>query len=162
MNCVAIETEPGVWVCKFCKATRKNRDKFPQRNCLKHPEILKAAQQAASQLGLVDSAGKIIEEATHYTQALAEWAAAGFPMRTPEQVKACYEICSQCDQAKPAEEAGWAKRIVAFLGLIGKHVYCGICGCGVGEKRGLLAPNKAVMATQHCPHKSGNKWAGID
>ena len=72
-----------------------------------------------------------------YTQAVAEWIAAGRPERGDEEVQRIYkEYCEKCS---------WRKR---------RTNVCRGCGCRV-VAYGMAVVNKIKMATQHCPRE---KW----
>lgn len=72
-----------------------------------------------------------------YTQAVAEWIAAGRPERSDEEVQRIYkEHCEPCS---------WRKR---------RSNICRGCGCRVAAY-GMAVLNKIKMATQHCPRE---KW----
>lgn len=72
-----------------------------------------------------------------YTQAVAEWIAAGRPERSDEDVQHIYkELCEPCS---------WRKR---------RSDICRGCGCRVAAY-GMAITNKIKMATQHCPRE---KW----
>ncbi len=72
-----------------------------------------------------------------YTQAVAEWLAAGQPERSDEEVQRIYK--EQC------EPCSWRKR---------RTDICRGCGCRVAAY-GMAVLNKIKMATQHCPRE---KW----
>jgi rubredoxin len=114
----------------------------PKTKCPWAAETIKAATEAADRLGLLDAAGNLAEEAVHYARSLAQWAWAGFPVRTADETAIRYEICLGCD---------------IFAG--GK---CTICGCPVKKKRGMLIKNKAGIATETCPYPKGSKWPPDD
>jgi len=80
----------------------------------------------------------LAEKGMHFILALTRWAMAGFPTRSAEEVKRLFAICQKCDH---------------FDGQS-----CTICGCNVSGRRGLFIRNKAVMATEYCPHSEGDKW----
>lgn len=127
------------WNCPHCKTPiEKNDDIMPKRACQKSPELIRLATVAADRLGLLDAAGKIIEDAWHYTGSLAKWAWAGCPVRTHEEMKWLYAICLRCDEYAEGK--------------------CSICGCPVKNKRGMLIKNKAALSTETCPHPDGSKW----
>ena len=72
-----------------------------------------------------------------YTQAVAEWVAAGRPERSDEEVQRIYkEHCEPCS---------WRKR---------RSNICRGCGCRVAAY-GMAVLNKIKMATEHCPRE---KW----
>lgn len=72
-----------------------------------------------------------------YTQAVAEWLAAGRPERSDEEIQRIYkEHCEPCS---------WRKR---------HGDICRGCGCR-GAAYGMAVFNKIKMATQHCPR---DKW----
>jgi hypothetical protein len=72
-----------------------------------------------------------------YTEAVAEWIAAGRPERTDEEVQRIFkEHCEKCN---------WRKR---------RSNICRGCGCRV-VSYGMAVTNKLKMATQHCPR---SKW----
>ncbi len=72
-----------------------------------------------------------------YTQAVAEWIAAGKPERTDEEVQRIFkEHCEKCT---------WRKK---------RANICRGCGCRVAAY-GMAVTNKIKMATQHCPRE---KW----
>jgi hypothetical protein len=110
----------------------------PVRECPAAPEIIIAATEAGGRLGLLDTAGHLAEDAMHYARSLAQWAWAGFPVRSTEETAIRYKICMGCDE---------------FDG--GK---CTICGCPVKKKRGMLIKNKAALKTEQCPHEDVSRW----
>lgn len=75
----------------------------------------------------------ILRRAMTYTEAVIEWAAAGRPERSQDEITQIYEKnCSKC------------KRFDSDKRL------CLDCGCRVSDKGAALF-NKIRMATQHCP-----------
>lgn len=130
MNCVPIQ---NTLTCQFCGFTWKLNDKFPQRNCPKHPEILKAAQQSAEKLG----EPSLLEKGAHYAQALAHWFAAGCPKRTKEKAETCESVCKSCP-GKHYDAEAWS-------GTGG----CKICGCATSAQRWPIR-SKTRMATEDC------------
>jgi len=136
----------GLWECQNpgCRDVFKRLagvsypDAPPVRECPAAPEIISAATEAGSRLGLLDAAGNLAEDAMHYAKSLAQWAWAGFPVRTAEETAIRYEICLECDE---------------FI-----DDKCTICGCPVKKKRGMLIKNKAALKTEKCLHKKGSKW----
>jgi hypothetical protein len=78
-----------------------------------------------------------VQKATTYATAVARWIAAGFPIRSDEEVERIYEICSAC---KWMHAAG----------------YCQKCGCRLSKSRQAMT-NKIRMATEHCPLPD-QKW----
>lgn len=74
-----------------------------------------------------------------WRSAIKRWKKAGKPVRTPEEMQVCLDICKTCEY--------YDKRI----GVFG---FCAVCGCNVSAvKVGQL--NKIRMATESCPEK---KW----
>jgi hypothetical protein len=126
---------PGTLTCQFCGWTWTKSDTFPHRNCPEHPEILKAAEQAAEKLGEPG----LLKKGAHYAQALAKWFAAGCPTRTQEEAERLEGICRACDKYDLAAEG------------------CKICGCSTSSQRWAIK-SKVKMATEHCPHPDGDKW----
>lgn len=59
-------------------------------------------------------------------EAVAEWIAAGSPLRTTEELGECFDICRDCEEYQPHPIAR-----------------CGKCGCFLSAK--------ARMATEACP-----------
>ncbi len=91
-------------------------------------------QAAPSESTLTEAAERLsvtLDDVKHYAQAVARWAAAGFPTRSPEEVTRIYEECCEpCDS-----------------NVDGK---CKECGCNVSESRFVLR-NKIKMKTETCP-----------
>jgi len=71
----------------------------------------------------------------HYAQALAKWAAAGFPTRTEGEVKACLAMCKACEHYM-------------------SNGRCRRCGCCINKSK-VAVLNKAKMKTEQCPV---SKW----
>ncbi len=71
----------------------------------------------------------VAEVLWNFSKAIVRWNLAGRPVRTTDQVKSLYAICSQCEHLK-------------------KNV-CQKCGCQCVETEVLL--NKLALATEKCP-----------
>jgi hypothetical protein len=86
-----------------------------------------------------------------YGHALARWATAGFPERTPEEIAAIHAVCRKCPHRLPGGVLpDW---VAGLLGQV-QPLRCKICGCGV-QLDGPAVLNKARMATEDCPR---GKW----
>lgn len=77
---------------------------------------------------------------TGFLVAYRDWAAAGFPRRSPEWVKEIFEThCQKCPIYDP--------KAVTPFGSVGT---CGKCGCHVSaDPEDML--NKIVLPTSSCP-----------
>jgi hypothetical protein len=115
---------------------------WPRRNC-NEPEdptflIRRRAEIAEAEAAYIDMIDPTpLEKAGHYAKALLKWSAAGFPVRTDEDVAAIVVICRACEKWDCAKAA------------------CGVCGCGVSQSRWAVV-NKARMGSEVCPLK---KWS---
>ena len=120
MNCMT-QREPGVWTCNRTGKVIALTTVLPIHcSC---PE-----EQQNVPLG---------KRVYRWGVAVWEWAKAGFPRRTDEEVDRFLAICREpCDRYD--EEKG----------------RCKTCGCNVNRKRVALV-NKIRMATEHCP---AGKW----
>ena len=113
----------NVATCSLCKNGQ------PARNT--------AADKPTSETDGVPAKPSLAKRILTYTQAVAEWIAAGRPERSDEEVQHIYkEHCEPCS---------WRKR---------RSNVCRGCGCRVAAY-GMAVTNKIKMATQHCPR---NKW----
>ncbi len=70
----------------------------------------------------------------NFATAMARWALAGMPRRTPEEIAARLEICQSCEF------------------LAGDH--CSKCGCACVENNQLI--NKLALSTEKCPEGRWN------
>lgn len=80
-----------------------------------------------------------------FTSAMAEWAAAGFPRRTPEQIARIEAIC-RAKNPDGSSKCGFFQD--------GAQPKCGKCGCRMEPTPlllGLESPGKWEMATTKCP-----------
>ena len=116
-----------LWECQNpgCKDVFKRLESIsypdapPVRECPAAPEIISAATEAGGRIDLLDAAGNLAEDAMHYARSLAQWAWAGFPVRTAEETAIRYEICSG-EQTATCDKFEGGK--------------CTICGCPVRRK----------------------------
>ncbi|MBE3063897.1 MAG: hypothetical protein IMZ69_02625 [Spirochaetes bacterium] len=141
------------WTCSTCGfvSRRATRDrKPPKTNCGPQesqqapidPEIVKPA---AEKLGIG------WDDVVHYAAALARWTAAGFPVRTQDDVRACLRVCIVCDRFLPNNPECTKEACKIAAG--GR---CKDCACNVTQSR-FAVTNKAKMATEDCPL---GKWPG--
>lgn len=130
------QTEPGIWSfrCLRCGHGRTSHYDDPEmlhRKC-RYPEI----------------PTKVL---SRYAQAVAQWVAAGRPVRTDERVREIFNtICKPCEWYNEEAKS------------------CRVCGCQIRDAEdnilGAIAnlipaikgfTNKLIMATQSCPK---GKW----
>jgi hypothetical protein len=77
---------------------------------------------------------KAIETAKRFAIAMAKWTAAGFPVRSDEEVNRLHEqVCTPCKNYQSRGDG------------VGR---CGLCGCRLNLSRGM---NKLLWATESCP-----------
>lgn len=130
----------GLWQCPDCGWVYKRKaDKPPRRNCpaSRTPEaIAEAEKQQAEALEAGKKLGWTAGDAKKWAAALLRWRAAGYPVRTDEEVEYIVWICEDCGDYKADEKR------------------CKICRCGVSTG-GLAIFNKARLATERCPK---DKW----
>jgi hypothetical protein len=74
-----------------------------------------------------------------WREAVAQWRAAGKPVRSQAEIDACLEICRQCD------------RVGQRLGLM----YCQVCCCNLKTPM-IDQLSKVKMKTETCPE---GKWS---
>ena len=108
--------------CRQCNWHNRFGPPFPIRPC-DNPSDLRPA---AERLGLADPlpAGM--------APLLAEWIAAGEPMRTAEEEAACFAICENCQQHAALEDR---------------------CQSGQCSQRGRVLTVPRKLKTYHCPEK---------
>lgn len=136
MYCSFVCRSDGLYQCEWCNWVYTLRvDKPPKRHCPSAPSVVEAAERLTEETG----DPSIIDKAACYSVALARWTAAGFPMRTDEEVREIYEThCNPRD--KPCEDF--------------RNDTCRLCGCPV-RPEGMAVRNKIKMATERCRKK---KW----
>ncbi len=101
------------------------------------PVKMTAAGKPMPETDGVPTRPSLVKRILTYTQAVAEWVAAGRPERSDEEVQRIYkEHCEPCS---------WRKR---------RSNVCRGCGCRVAAY-GMAVTNKIKMATEHCPRE---KW----
>lgn len=70
-----------------------------------------------------------------YTKAVTRWTAAGFPVRSQEEIDRIFTICEACPHY-----------------VNDKRPHCRLCGCSLSKAPEGLK-NKIAMATESCPDK---------
>ncbi len=131
----------GLWECTQCLYIYPIKsEEPPMGNCLQSPDL----RPVAERLGIA------WEDAEHYAQALARWTAAGFPVRTREEVEACFRVCKGgCGNGSCNEPCEHYRK-----GKKPDEGRCRVCRCGVSRSR-MAVLNKIKMKTESCPK---GKW----
>jgi len=151
MNCVFIndETTPDHLVCINCGRRHPVPKKLPLY-AMCHPGGIAGGRPPADPEFLARSKAEIAEAETqyderikptmpnlaeragHYVQALLKWRAAGYLVRTDEEVAAIVAVCEACPKWNSGKQS------------------CGICGCGVNSSPSAWK-SKARMGSEVCP-----------
>lgn len=142
-DCILHRNANGHLECCDCHWIYKGKAENPRRNCPNSPDL----NEARERLGIS------VDDMKHWTQALARWTRAGFPMRTQAEIERIErEHCRPCDQYVVDEKA-WLGKLVGWITGT-RYGRCKVCGCGVSKSR-LAVANKIAMKSEHC--KEG-KW----